>query len=97
MNLDLRTIYDKMPDFRNHEEARAWFKEQFQDRILLRDTVMNEEKKVFYYHLIKDPEVYQHYMESFASPEKHEITDMGTFESYSTIQINEDGDVSISI
>lgn len=97
MNLDLTTIYDQMPDFRSHEEARAWFKEKFQDRFLLRNSDISEGKRVFYYHIIKDPEVYQHYMESFASPVKHEITNIETFASYSTVEISEDGDIIFSI
>lgn len=97
MNIDLTNIYDRMPDFASHEEAREWFKEQFQDHFLLRGSDENEGKRVFIYHIIKDPEVYQQYMESFASPVKHEITNMETFESYSTLEISEDGDISFSV
>ncbi|SEM95739.1 hypothetical protein SAMN05192533_107139 [Mesobacillus persicus] len=97
MNLDLTTIYDQMPDFSSHEDARSWFKEQYPDRCFLRSEDVIEGKRVFFYHLVKDPEVYQQYMESFAKPEEHKITNPATFESYSTIEINEDGNVSFSI
>ncbi|WP_332692753.1 hypothetical protein [Halalkalibacter lacteus] len=97
MNLDLTSIYERMPDFKNHEEAREWFKEEFGDDFLLRSSDESNGKKVFYYHVVKDPEVYQQYMESFASPVQHEITNMGTFESYSTVEISEDGGISFSI
>jgi hypothetical protein len=86
-----------MPDFKSHEEARAWFNEQFPDRFFLRSSDETDDKKVFYYHIVKNPDVYQQYMESFASPVKHEITNMETFESYSTVEISEDGGISFTI
>jgi hypothetical protein len=82
-----------IPSFSNHEEAREWFKEQFGDRFLLRMTDMKDGKRVNFYHLVKEPEVYQPYMESFASSVKHEITNMEVFKSYSTIEIDENGHV----
>ena len=51
----------------------------------------------YYYHIVKDPETYQRYMESFASNEDREITEMSTFESYTTVEITEDGDVNITL
>ncbi|NRD79677.1 hypothetical protein HPT25_20150 [Bacillus sp. BRMEA1] len=94
MDLNFTPEHERIPDFRNHEEAREWFKELFDDRFLLRMSDMKDDKKIFYYHIVKDPEVYQHYMESFSRPaEFHEITNMHVFESYSTIEISEDGDV----
>jgi hypothetical protein len=56
-------------------------------------TEMRDGKRVNFYHLVKDPEVYQPYMESFASEVKHEITNTETFKSYRTIEIEEDGNV----
>ncbi|MDL4842982.1 hypothetical protein [Aquibacillus rhizosphaerae] len=97
MNFDLTTISNDMPDFENHLQARDWFKEQFQDRFSLRNSDVNNGEKVYYYHLIKKPEMYQEYMDSFAKPVKHEITHMETFESYSTVEISEDGSVSLTL
>jgi hypothetical protein len=93
VNQDFTINHEQMPNFTNHEEARAWFKGQFGDRFLLRMTDMKDGKRVNFYHLVKDPEVYQPYMESFASLVKHEITNMDVFKSYSTIEIDEGGNV----
>jgi hypothetical protein len=93
MNQDFTIDREQMPDFKNHEEARAWFKNLFGDRFLLRMTEMRDGKRVNFYHLVKDPDVYQPYMESFASEVQHEITNAETFKSYSTIEIEEDGTV----
>ncbi|MDQ0253107.1 hypothetical protein J2S74_000479 [Evansella vedderi] len=97
MNFDITHISDEMPNFQNHVEARKWFKDQYGNRFSLRGTDIIEGKMVHYYHLIKDPEVYQNYMESFAKVEEHEITDPNTFESYSTVEITEDGDISLTL
>ncbi len=97
MDFDITTIYEKMPDFDNHDEASKWFKSQFQDRFLLRSSDTSDGKKVFYYHIVKDPEVYQNYLESHASAVRDEISNIDTFESYSTVEISEDGDISLSI
>ncbi|MFT4413931.1 hypothetical protein ACLM5H_08735 [Fredinandcohnia humi] len=97
MNIDFTTLYDKMPDFQNHEEAREWFKNEFQDKFLLRTHDKIEGKMVYYYHIVKDPEVYKEYMESFGRTGEHEITNIQTFESYSTVEISENGDVSFTL
>ncbi|WP_186577905.1 hypothetical protein [Aquibacillus kalidii] len=96
MNFDLTSISSDMPDFHNHEQAREWFKDQFENRFTLGDSTIINGKRTYYYHLIKDPEKYHQYMESF-SKKDHDITNFHTFESYSTIEINEDGDISFSI
>lgn len=93
MDQDFTVERRDMPSFSNHEEAREWFKEQFGDRFLLRMTDMKDGKRVNFYHLVKDPDVYQPYMESFASSVKHEITNMDVFKSYTTIEIDENGQV----
>jgi hypothetical protein len=97
VNIDLTSITEQMPDFNSHLEAREWFTSQFPNRFLLRSEDSLEGKRVYYYHVVKNPEVYQQYMESFAKAEGHEITNPKTFESYSTVEISEDGDVSLSI
>jgi hypothetical protein len=91
MNQDFTIEYDQIPKFQNHEDARAWFKDLYGDRFLLRTTDMRDGKRVNMYHLVKDPEVYQPYMESFSHIDKHEITNMDVFKSYKTIEITEDG------
>ncbi|WP_085993210.1 hypothetical protein [Oceanobacillus senegalensis] len=97
MNIDLTSISKEMPDFHSHEEAKQWFKEKLHDDFLIRSTETVNGKKIHFYHIIKQPELYKRYMESFAKPVKHEITNMETFESYSTVQISEDGEVKIFI
>lgn len=97
MNFDLTSISEQMPDFESHSEAREWFNSQFPGRFLLRNEDTLNGKRVYFYHVVKDPDVYQQYMESFAKQEGHEITNPHTFESYSTVEINEDGDISFSI
>ncbi|MEH7302935.1 hypothetical protein [Neobacillus drentensis] len=93
MEQDFTVEHSQIPSFKSHEEAREWFKGQFGDRFLLRMTDMKDGKRVNFYHLVKNPEVYQPYMESFASSVKHEITNMDVFKSYTTIEIDENGHV----
>lgn len=85
-----------MPDFENHEQAKNWFLNEFKDRFSSVNHDIVNGKKVFYYHIIKDHQVYNEYMNSFEKPD-HEITNLDTFSSYSTVEITEDGDVSLSI
>lgn len=94
MNIDMDSLSKQMPEFDDHDAARTWFKDQFQERFSLKNTETTNGKKVYYYHIIKNPEMYQQYMESFAKPVKHEITEMNTFESYSAVEITDDGEIS---
>jgi hypothetical protein len=91
MNEDYNLNSNQIPNFKSHEEAREWFKSQYGDRFLMRATDMKDGKRVNYYHLVKDPNVYQPYIESFANVVQHEITNMDVFKSYSTITIDENG------
>ncbi|MBU9720895.1 MULTISPECIES: hypothetical protein [Bacillaceae] len=97
MKFNLTEISTDMPDFENHDQAREWFKEQFHDCFSLKSTDETGGKKVYYYHIIKDVEAYQQYMDSFGRLGEHEITNPETFESYSTVEISEDGEISLSI
>ncbi len=97
MSVDWTIINERLPDFKSHEEARACFKEKFEDRFLLRSVDVIEGKRVYFYHLIKDLDEYQEYMESLISSVKQETTTVKPFESYSTVEINEDGVISFSI
>ncbi|RLQ92324.1 hypothetical protein [Falsibacillus albus] len=96
MNVDLTELQNEMPDFESHLEAREWFKERYENRFVLEGMAAIDGRRVYYYHLVKDPEVYEQYMESFASEEKHPITNSASFESYSTVEISEGGTVSFS-
>ena len=93
MNQDFSINHEQMPNFKSHEEARTYFKNLYGDRFLLRGTDIREGTKVTMYHLVKNPEVYQPYMESFSHEVKHEITNMDVFKSYNTIEIDENGNV----
>ncbi|MDG5786785.1 hypothetical protein QA612_04720 [Evansella sp. AB-P1] len=97
MDIDITTISNEMPDFINHDEARQWFKKQFHERFALRNTDTIDGKTIYFYHIIKDLDQYQHYMESFSREEGHEFTNPDTFKSYSTVEITEDGDISLSL
>ncbi|GAA0341854.1 hypothetical protein GCM10008967_35310 [Bacillus carboniphilus] len=94
---EFTSFFNEMPDFNNHDEARSWLKEQFHEKCLFRGSDSVEGQTVYFYHLIKDPDVYQQYMESFASEheQEHKITNMKTFESYHTIVVTADGEITI--
>lgn len=96
MNIDFTTIYNEMPDFTNHEKAKEWFQGQFGDRFVLKNSDVVEGKKVYYYHVVKNQEAYQEYMEMLSNEETTNITNE-PFESYSTIEITEDGGISFSL
>lgn len=96
MNIDFTTIYEKMPDFRSHNEARDWFKDQFGERFKFKNEDVIEGEKVYYYHVVKNQEIYEGFMENLTI-EEADITSMKPFESYSTIEISEDGGISFSI
>ncbi|MDT8859672.1 hypothetical protein N0O92_05450 [Alkalihalobacillus sp. MEB130] len=97
MDFNITSLYNKMPDFHSHEEARSWFKEHYGDRFILKNSDEMEGERVYYYHLVKNPDVYEEYMDSLTSEVEHKITSMEPFESYSTIEISEDGGISFSI
>lgn len=97
MNFELQSVFENLPDFKSHDEARAWFKNQYGDRFLLRNSDMIEGNQVYYYHIVKDPDIYREYMESLTSHVEREYTSTKPFESYSTVEINENGDVSFTI
>ncbi|WP_160722934.1 hypothetical protein [Bacillus sp. USDA818B3_A] len=93
MNQDFNIKQEQIPAFKSHDEARTYFKNLYGDRFLNRGTDLSEGKRVSIYHLVKDPNVYQPYMESFSHEIKHEITNMDVFKSYNTIEIDENGNV----
>ncbi|MFC0027773.1 hypothetical protein [Neobacillus cucumis] len=93
MNQDFTINHEQIPNFKSHDEARTYLKNLYGDRFLLRLTEMRDGKRVNMYHLVKDPEVYQPYMESFSHDVKHDITNIDVFKSYNTIEIDENGHV----
>ena len=93
MNQDFSINHEQMPNFKSHEEARTYFKNLYGDRFLLRGNDMRDGTRVTMYHLVKNPEVYQPYMEGFSHEIQHEITNMDIFKSYNTIEIDENGNV----
>lgn len=97
MNMDLQSIFEHLPDFNSHDEAREWFKGHYQDRFLLRNSDVMEGQRVFYYHIVKDPDTYREYMESLSSEVEKEYSSTEPFESYSTVEISENGDVSFTV
>lgn len=97
MNIDITTIHQELPDFNNHDEAKAWFTNKFPGSFRYKDSDEIDGITVHYYHLIKDSEAYSQYMETLESTESQQITSVAPFESYSTIEITDDGDISISI
>lgn len=97
VSMDLQSVFENLPDFQNHDEARTWFKEQFQERFLLRNSDVIDGQRIYYYHIVKDPDHYRDYMESLASEVEKEYTSTEPFESYSTVEISENGDISFTI
>ncbi|HAQ07298.1 MAG TPA: hypothetical protein DCR24_07185 [Bacillus bacterium] len=97
MNLDINELVSRMPDFRSHEEASAWFSSEFGGQFVQKDHDVSEGKNVYYYHVIKNHEAYDRYMAYLMGEGKLDMGSMEPFESYSTIEISEDGDVSISL
>jgi hypothetical protein len=97
MNIDVKSVFENLPDFQGHEDARSWFKDQFQERFLLRNSDIIDGKRIYYYHIVKDPDTYHAYMESLTSPVEHEYSSTEPFESYSTVEISENGDISFSM
>ncbi|PLR95262.1 hypothetical protein [Bacillus sp. T33-2] len=95
MEWKIDEIIEGMPDFTSHEEALDWFTNQYKDRFLLRTSDIIEGTRVYFYHFVKDFEVYEQYMDSLANNE--EIISATPFHSYSTIEISEDGQISITI
>ncbi|MDR4947592.1 hypothetical protein [Neobacillus cucumis] len=93
MNQDFTINHEQIPNFKSHDEARTYFKNLYGDRFLLRLTEMRDGTRVNMYHLVKDPGVYQPYMESFSHDVKHDITNIDVFKSYNTIEIDENGHV----
>ncbi|MBT2662052.1 hypothetical protein [Bacillus sp. ISL-45] len=97
MNIDIDQLAASLPDFSTHEEAREWFSNRFGTQFIQKEEDFSEGKRVYYYHIVKNREDYDRYMASLMEDGKMELKSMEPFESYSTVEISEDGDVSISI
>lgn len=93
--MHLLKLEDEMPDFKNHEQAKQWFKTIFHNDFIIRSSDTLCGKKTYLYHIVKDLKLYQQYMRSFANPIRSEITNVKAFESYSTVEITDNGHVRI--
>ncbi|MCM3573624.1 MULTISPECIES: hypothetical protein [Mesobacillus] len=97
MNIDIDQIAASLDDFSTHEEAREWFANRFGAQFIQKEEDISEGKRVYFYHIVKNRDAYNQYMASLMDDGKIEFKSMEPFESYSTVEISEDGDVSISI
>ncbi|WP_062049876.1 hypothetical protein [Bacillus sp. JCM 19034] len=95
MEINLVELYKEMPDFDNHHEASLWFHKQFPNHVQFKEMDTINGTKVYYYHIIKDREAYEDYMQSLDSIEYDILSDK-PFRSYSTVEISEDGGVSVT-
>jgi hypothetical protein len=93
--MDLLKLEEEMPNFENHEQAKQWFKNIYHNYFIIRSSNTWAGKKTYLYHIVRDLNLYQQYMRSFANPVRREITNMKTFDSYSTVEITDNGDVNI--
>ena len=97
MNIDIDQLAASLPDFSTHEEASEWFTNRFGSQFIHKEEDISEGKRVYFYHIVKNRDAYDQYMSSLMDDGKMEFKSMEPFESYSTVEISEDGDVSISI
>lgn len=95
--MEFKKVTEKMPNFQSHEEARQWFKGKFQEDFLIRCSEAFQGRKIYFYHIVKNKDLYQNYMQSFTKHTRPQITNMDTFNSYSTVEISENGEVNIYI
>lgn len=95
--MDLELLTRNLPTFKDHYEAKKWFKDPFRENFLIRCSEDLQGNKIYCYHIVKNKVLYQNYMMSFADQRRQMITDMATFESYSTVEISENGEVSVFI
>lgn len=94
-HMDFEKILNERPTFHSYNEAHEWFIEHFQERFVLRNIDQLDGQKLYYYHLIKDPEVYHEYMNVLSNDQPEHITDMSPFYSYHTVVITESGQVEV--
>ncbi|RFU64954.1 hypothetical protein [Peribacillus glennii] len=97
MEIRIENLMQELPEFDTHDEAKAWFEEKYQDRFVLGSTDIMEGTKVYYYHLVKEPNEYRDYMANVSNGSDEGIESMQPFYSYSTIEIAENGGISISL
>ncbi|PLT35423.1 hypothetical protein [Bacillus sp. V5-8f] len=95
MEIKIDQLMQELPDFNTHSEAKAWFEERYHDRFVLGTTDLIEETKVYYYHIVKDQQEYKDYMAAVSNG--NQIESMYPFHSYSTVEIAENGGISISL
>jgi hypothetical protein len=90
----------ELPEFKSHDEARAYFKEKYGDAFQLSDSDVIDGRKIYFYMYIVDWDRFnkmQEYMRkqnsrllNAADPETN-----GFIDSYQSVQIWEDGEIHI--
>lgn len=96
MNINIEELANEMPEFNNHEEARGWFENRFQENIVFKERDIINDVPTYFYHIVKDTASYNNYMDML-SKDNEEIDSMTPFQSYTTVSISENGDVEISL
>lgn len=95
--MDLEKVSKNIPYFQNHGEAKKWFKKHFSNKFRIRCSDCFKGKKIYYYHIVRNEKLYKNYMECFSHHVRPVITNMEVFDSYSTVEISENGEVNIFI
>ncbi len=97
MNVNIDNLAEEMPDFHKHEDAQEWFKNKFGEKFVFKSEDVSDGERVFFYHIVKNDKEYEHYMEFLQQDTHEELQDTTAFHSYTTVEISEHGDVSLSI
>lgn len=82
-----------IPEFSNHEEARAWFKEKYEENFVLTDSEIIEERKIYFYHLILNRDKYKELQNNLRIGEFSVSKDL--MYSYQSVEIDEHGSIHI--
>ncbi|BCT30471.1 hypothetical protein [Bacillus velezensis] len=82
-----------IPLFKNHDEAKAWFKNRYKNSFVLTNFSVINEKKCYFYTLVLDPEVYNDGVKKLESAKT--LLGFEFLYSYQSIEIYEDGNIHI--
>lgn len=83
----------KLPVFLNHEEARNYFQNKYEERFVPVSTHMIDEMKVYFYALVLNPSAFKDGQEKIQQGEFS--LGLEYLESYQSIEIFENGQVHI--
>ncbi len=97
MNISIEQLAQELPDFASHEEARNWFQQKYKDSFIYKSQDVSDGMNVFFYHIVKDPQVYEQYMAELQNEVHSTLQDDKAFYSYTTVEIAENGDISLSL